>query len=121
MKIITDLDLNGKRVLIRVDFNVPLNEGIVVDDFRVRASLPTIKHCLDEGASVVLMSHLGRPKGKAVPEFSLDPVAFCLGLVVNVGDHLSHVNLLQKPTRPPLELYAPPNIFLTYSLASFSD
>ena len=78
MKYITDLKLNRKRVLIRVDFNVPLNGGVVVDDFRIRASLPTIKHCLNEGASVVLMSHLGRPNGKIVPAMSLDPVAFCL-------------------------------------------
>ena len=78
MNKITDLDLKGKRVLIRVDFNVPLNGGIVADDFRIRASLPTIKHCLNEGASVVLMSHLGRPKGEVVPALSLDPVVFCL-------------------------------------------
>ena len=78
MKNITDLELKGKRALIRVDFNVPLNEGIVADDFRVRASLPTIKHCLNEGASVVLMSHLGRPDGQIVPELSLDPISFCL-------------------------------------------
>ena len=61
-----------------MDYNVPLTEGIVVDDFRVKSSLPTIKHCLDEGASVVLMSHLGRPKGEVVPELSLYPVVFCL-------------------------------------------
>ncbi len=78
MKYITDLKLNRKRVLIRVDFNVPLNGGVVIDDFRIRASLPTIKHCLNEGASVVLMSHLGRPNGEIVPAMSLDPVAFCL-------------------------------------------
>ena len=78
MNKITDLDLKGKRVLIRVDFNVPLNGGIVADDFRIRSSMPTIKHCLNEGASVVLMSHLGRPKGEVVPALSLDPVAFCL-------------------------------------------
>tara|TARA_B100001013_G_scaffold31325_1_gene17026 strand:+ start:155 stop:1345 length:1191 start_codon:yes stop_codon:yes gene_type:complete len=78
MNKITDLDLKGKRVLIRVDFNVPLNGGIVTDDFRIRASLPTIKHCLNEGASVVLMSHLGRPNGEVVRALSLDPVAFCL-------------------------------------------
>ena len=78
MNKITDLDLKGKRVLIRVDFNVPLNGGIVADDYRIRASLPTIKHCLNEGASVVLMSHLGRPNGEVVPALSLDPIAFCL-------------------------------------------
>ena len=78
MKTITNLKLKGKRVLIRVDYNVPLNGGLVADDFRIRSSLPTIKHCLNEGASVILMSHLGRPKGIADPELSLDPVAFCL-------------------------------------------
>jgi len=78
MKTIADLKLKGKRVLIRVDYNVPLNGGIVADDFRVKSSLPTIKYCLNEGASIILMSHLGRPKGELVPELSLDPVAFCL-------------------------------------------
>ena len=78
MKNITDLKLRGKRVLIRVDYNVPLNGGIVADDFRIKSSLPTIKHCLNEGSSVVLMSHLGRPRGEIVPELSLDPVSFCL-------------------------------------------
>ena len=78
MKNITDLKLNEKRVLIRVDFNVPLKEGVVVDDFRIKSSIPSINYCLNEGASVVLMSHLGRPNGEIVPEFSLDPVAFSL-------------------------------------------
>ena len=78
MKTVADLKLKEKRVLIRVDYNVPLNGGIVADDFRVKSSLPTIKYCLNEGASIILMSHLGRPKGELVPELSLDPVAFCL-------------------------------------------
>jgi phosphoglycerate kinase len=72
---ITDLDVNGKRVLIRVDFNVPIKNGAITDDTRIRASLPTIKYALDHGAIVILASHLGRPKGKPNPEYSLKPVA----------------------------------------------
>ncbi len=72
---ITDLDLAGKRALIRVDFNVPMKDGAITNTARIDAALPTIKYALDQGASVVLMSHLGRPKGKPTPEFSLAPVA----------------------------------------------
>ena len=71
-----DVDLRGKRVLCRVDFNVPIKDGRIGDDTRIQASLDTINYVLDqEGASLVLMSHLGRPKGKVVPEYSLKPVA----------------------------------------------
>ena len=72
---ITDLDLSGKKVFIRVDFNVPIKEGRITEDTRIRASLPTIQHALDKGATVILASHLGRPKGKPNPEYSLRPVA----------------------------------------------
>jgi len=75
-KTIRDLNLKGRRVFIRVDFNVPLKGGVIGDDTRIQASLPTIKYALDAGASaVVLASHLGRPKGKPNPEMSLKPVA----------------------------------------------
>jgi phosphoglycerate kinase len=82
---IRDLDLEGQRVFLRVDFNVPLKGGRLGDDTRIRSSLPTIGYALDRGATVVLASHLGRPKGKVDPEMSLRPVADALA------------NLLGKP------------------------
>src|SRR5262245_34456601 len=81
-KSVTDLDLAGKRVFIRVDFNVPLKNGVIGDDTRIRASLPTIRYALERGATVILASHLGRPKGKPNPEYSLRPVAARLSELV---------------------------------------
>lgn len=70
-KTVKDIDLKGKRVLMRVDFNVPMADGKVTDDKRIKAALPTINYVLEQGASLLLMSHLGRPKGGPDPEFSL--------------------------------------------------
>ena len=74
-KSVEDIDVAGKRVLVRCDFNVPLKDGVITSDKRIVSSLPTIKYLLDNNAKVILCSHLGRPKGEVVPEFSLAPVA----------------------------------------------
>ncbi|MBN4069602.1 MAG: phosphoglycerate kinase [Alkaliphilus sp.] len=75
-KTVRDVDVSGKKIIMRCDFNVPMDkEGNITDDLRIKGALPTINYLLENGASIILMSHLGRPKGEAKPEFSLAPIA----------------------------------------------
>ena len=83
-KTVKDIDLKGKRVFMRVDFNVPMAAGKVTDDKRIKAALPTIKYVLEQGASLLLASHLGRPKGGPDPEFSLKAAAEVLSGLLGV-------------------------------------
>lgn len=82
-KTIKDIDVKGKKVMVRCDFNVPQKDGEITDDNRITAALPTINYLLDQGAKVILMSHLGRPKGQAKMEFTLKPVADRLAQLLN--------------------------------------
>ena len=82
-KTVKDIDVKGKRVLVRVDFNVPIKDGEITDDTRILAALPTIKYLLNERASLILCSHLGRPKNGPEPAFSLKPVAEYLGTLIS--------------------------------------
>jgi phosphoglycerate kinase len=94
-KTIRDIPVEGKRVLVRVDFNVPIKNGVVGDDTRIRAALPTLQYLLDHGAALILCSHLGRPKSGPAPEFSLKPIA----------EHLSE--LLGRPVQFVEEFVGP--------------
>ncbi len=105
--------LQGKRVLVRVDFNVPLEGGVVRDDTRIRAALPTIQLLLDKGAVPLLMSHLGRPKGKVVPELSLRPVAEHLARLL--GKPVVFVETLEE-ARTRLASARPGDLFLLENL-----
>lgn len=103
LQTITMCDCTNKKVLIRVDFNVPVKDGNVTDDTRIRAALPTINALLDKGASLIVMSHFGRPKGKKNPEFSMAPIAKrfeeLLGKKVTLAGMSSDLKSRRRSTR----------------------
>lgn len=111
-KSMRDVPLDGKTVLVRSDYNVPLENGEVKDDFRIRASLPTIKNLLDRDCKVVIISHLGRPNGRRVKAFSLEPIAERLGKLLNrkvtfvedcIGDKVA-MTVKKSPTKSVIVL-----------------
>lgn len=101
---VRDINLKGKRILMRVDYNVPIEHGKVVSDYRITESLPTINYLLEQGCSIVLISHLGRPEGKTDPAFSLRPAAECLS------------KLLDKPVQFALDCMSPDTALMAKSL-----
>ena len=120
-KTIDDLSLRGKKVLVRVDFNVPMTPDLQVsDDTRIVESLPTIKKILSDGGAVILMSHLGRPKGKPTPEFSLKPVAAHLGSLLGLTVHFA-TDCVGKPARAAVEALKPGEVLLLENLRFHSE
>lgn len=119
-KTVRDIDVKGKRVLVRVDFNVPIKNGKVQDDTRIKASLPTIKYVLDNGGSVVAMSHLGRPNGRVMPEYSLQPVSHKLSELL--GKKVLFANdCIGDETRKMAEAIKPGEVLLLENLRFYPE
>src|SRR4051812_757860 len=112
---IEDLDTAGKRVIVRVDFNVPLKDGVVESDKRLKESLPTIKYLQGKGAKVILMSHLGRPDGQRVPDMSLAPVAKALGGLLGTTVKFA-ADCVGEPARTAVAGLAPGEVLLLENL-----
>jgi len=102
---LNSFDLKDKRVLIRVDYNVPIEDGVVKDAYRIQCSIPTIKECLESGASVVLMSHLGRPKGKINEAYSLISVGEVLSDFLEIPIKFSHDCISEDAINVTIGLY----------------
>lgn len=116
MKNIRDLDIKGKRLLIRVDFNVPLDEQLnITDDIRIRGVLPTLNYALDENAKIIIMSHMGRPKGARKPEFSLAPAAKRLSRLINKEVKLAP-DCIGPETRAMVDAMQPGDVMLLENL-----
>ena len=117
IKTIADIDVAGKKLLMRVDFNVPLEDGKITNDKRIKAALPTINHALDNGAAVILMSHLGRPKGEGYePELSLKPVAERLGELLNKSVTLGPAEVVGAETEKIVSQMNPGDVVLLENL-----
>src|ERR671939_286996 len=112
---VEELDTAGKRVIVRVDFNVPLKDGVVESDKRLKESLPTIKYLQGKGAKVILMSHLGRPDGQRVADMSLAPVAKALGGLLGTTVKFAS-DCVGEPARTAVASLAPGEVLLLENL-----
>ena len=113
-------DLHSKRILIRVDFNVPILDDVVVDDYRIRKTIPTIKHCIDQGAKVILMSHLGRPKGVVSDELSLEPISWVLEDIIEQEVQFAD-DCMSKETALMVDRVKPREIVLLENLRFYNE
>ena len=109
MKFIEDIDIRNKRVLIRVDYNIPLENGEIVNDFRIKKSLETINYCIDKNASIILMSHMGRPNGTPDSNLSLEPISWYLEDALDMSvffadDCISDKSILMSKSLKPKEI-----------------
>jgi phosphoglycerate kinase len=112
---VEDIQVQNKRVIVRVDFNVPLKDGVVESDKRLQASLPTIKYLREKGAKVILMSHLGRPDGKRVPDMSLEPVAKALGGLLSAPVKFAS-DCIGEPAKSAVASLSPGDVLLLENL-----
>ena len=119
-KTIRDIDVAGKRVLMRVDFNVPQDKatGAITNPQRIVAALPTIKYALEHGASVVLMSHLGRPDGKVIAKFSLQPVAAKLQELLGRPVKFLPIASARRWSRPALPAHSRPGTWCSSRISA---
>jgi phosphoglycerate kinase len=117
---VEDLQPSGKRVIVRVDFNVPLKDGVVESDKRLKETLPTIKYLRDKGAAVILMSHLGRPDGKRVPEMSLAPVGKALSALLGTEVRFAS-DCVGEPARAAVAALSPGQVLLLENLRFHSE
>src|SRR5262245_13601168 len=112
---IEDIEAKNQRVIVRVDFNVPLKDGVVESDKRLKESLPTIKYLREKGAKVILMSHLGRPDGKRIPDMSLEPVAKALGALLSAPVKFAS-DCVGEPAKSAVASLAPGDVLLLENL-----
>jgi phosphoglycerate kinase len=115
-KTINDVDLQGKTVLMRADFNVPLNGAVIEDDYRIKQALPTIRYLLERGVRLVVCSHLGRPDGKPNPAESLFPVAKELGELLGKDKVNFATGAIEPPVKAEVEKLQPGQLLLLENL-----